>query len=58
MVLGKPKKELIETTVSQDTMCENTKADLGSKGQTMDFSRERHLSGLYNKRNSSRIGLI
>ena len=32
-------------------MYENAKVDLGSKGQTRDFSRERHLSKLYNKKN-------
>ena len=39
-------------------MRENAKADLGSRGQTKDSSRERHLSGLYNRRNSLRIELI
>ena len=39
-------------------MHKNIKVDLGSKGQTKDFSRERHLSRLYNKRNSLKIGLI
>ena len=50
--------ELVETVVSWDTMCENIEADLGSRGQTKDFSRERHLSELYNKRNGLKIGLI
>ena len=39
-------------------MCGTMKADLGSRGQIKDFSKKRHLSGLYNKRNSLRIGLI
>jgi len=39
-------------------MRETVKVNLGSRGQTKDFSRERHLSGLYNKRNGLRIRLI
>ena len=54
----KQKRELIKTAVNIDTICEIAKIDLGSRGQTKDSSRERHLSGLYNKRNSLRIGLI
>jgi len=29
-----------------------------SKGQTMDFSRERHLSGLHNNSSSSEMELV
>ena len=35
-------------------MYKTIKADLGSRGQTKDFSRERYLSGLYNKKNRGR----
>ena len=58
MVLKKLERELIETAVNKDTTRETVKADLGSRGQTKDFSRERHLSGLYNKRNGLKIGFI
>ena len=58
MVLKKLKKELVETVVDKDIICKTVKADLGSRGQTKDFSRERHLSRLYNKRNSLGIGFI
>ena len=44
--------------VSWDTMRENAEADLGSRGQTKDSSRERRLSKLYNKKNSLRTELI
>ncbi len=33
-------------------MREITKVDLGSKGQTKDLSKRRHLSGLYSKKNN------
>jgi len=39
-------------------MYKNAEADLGNKGQTKDFSRERHLSKLYNKRNGLKTELI
>ena len=58
MVLKKLKRELTETAVDKDTIYKNIKVDLGSRGQTKDFSRERHLSKLYNKRNGLRIGLV
>ncbi len=58
MVPKKLERELIETAVSWDTTRETVEADLGSRGQTKDFSRERRLSRLYNKRNGLRIGLI
>ncbi len=57
MVLKK-ERELTETVVGKDIMRENVKADLRSRGQTKDFNRERHLSRLYSKRNSLRMGLI
>jgi len=41
-----------------DTIYKIAEVDLGSRGQTKDFSRERYLSKLYNKRNSLKIGLI
>ena len=54
----KRKRELIRTAVSINIIYEIAKVDLGSKGQTKDPSRGRHLSGLYNKRNGLKIGLI
>ena len=39
-------------------MRKNAEVDLGSRGQTKDFSKERHLNKLYNKRNSLKIELI
>ena len=39
-------------------MRKTIEVDLGSRGQTKDFSKERRLSGLYNKRNSSKTELI
>ena len=56
-----PKKlrwELIGTAVSIDIIYKIAEVDLRSRGQTKDFSRERRLSRLYNKRNGLRIGLI
>ena len=58
MVLKKLEREFIETAVDKDTMHKTIEIDLGSRGQTKDSSRERHLSGLYNKRNGLGIGLI
>ena len=58
MVPKKRKRELIETIVSQDIIRKNVEIDLGSKGQTKDFSKERYLSRLYNKKNGLRIELI
>ena len=49
MELKKPKGELIRAAVSIDTIYGITKVDPGSRGQTKDFSRERHLSRLYNE---------
>ena len=39
-------------------MYKNVKVDLGSRGQTKDFSRERHLSELHSKRNGLRMGFV
>ncbi len=58
MVLEKLERELVEGVVSQDTIYKIAEVDLGSRGQTKDFSRERYLSELYNKRDSLRMGLI
>ncbi len=58
MVPKKLKEELIETVVGKGTTYKTAEVDLGSRGQTKDFSRERYLSELYNKRNGSRIELI
>ena len=57
MVPGKQKKKLIETAVDKGTTRETIKANLGSRGQTKDFSKKRCLSGLYSKRNGLRIEL-
>ena len=54
----KPKREFIRTIVSIDTTREIAKGDLGSRGQTKDFSRRRYLSELYNKKNSLKRGHI
>ena len=58
MVPRKLKREFIETIIDKGTIYKTVKADLRSRGQTKDFSRERYLSRLYNKRNSLRMGLI
>ncbi len=58
MIPKKLRRELTETAVDKDTTHKTIKADLGSKVQTKDSSRERYLSELYNKRNGLRIGLI
>ena len=58
MELKRPRRELVGTVVSIDTICEIAKVDPGSRGQTKDSSRERYLSGLHNKRNGLKTGLI
>ena len=58
MELKKPRRELVGTVVSIDTICEIAKVDPGSRGQTKDLSRRRHLSGLHSKKNSLKRGHI
>jgi len=48
----KPRRELIRTAVSINIIYGIAKVDLGSRGQIKDLNRKRHLSELYNKRNS------
>ena len=40
------------------TIYKNVGADLGSKGQTKDLSKGRHLSGLYNKKSGLKKELV
>ena len=47
----RPKGELVGTAVSIDITREIAEVNLGSKGQTKDLSRRRHLSGLCSKKN-------
>ena len=54
----KLKRGPIRTIESTDTIRGITKVDPGSRGQTKDLSRKRHLSGLYSKKNSSKRGYI
>ena len=58
MELKKLRRELIRTIVSTDTIYEITKVDLGSRGQTKNLNKRRHLSELHSKRNSLRRGHI
>ena len=51
MDLKRLKGKLVGTAVSMDTIHKIAKVDLGSRGQTKDFSRRRYLSELYSKRN-------
>ena len=54
----KLKRELVRTAISIDIMCKITEVDLGSRGQTKDFSRRRCLSELYNKKSGSKRGHV
>ena len=54
----KLKGELVRTAVNINTTHEITKVDLGSKGQTKDLYRKRHLSEPYSKRNGLKRGYI
>ena len=58
MVLKRLRRELAETVVGKDIIHKTVKADLGSRGQTKDSNKERCLSGLYNKRNGLKMGLV
>ena len=54
----KLKRELVRTIVNINTTREIAKVNLGSRGQTKDFSKKRCLSKLYSKRNGLKRGYI
>ncbi len=58
MVLRKEERELIRIVGNKAIMQKNVGVSLGSKGQTRDFNKKRHLSRLYNKKNNSLKELI
>jgi len=58
VVLKKLKRELVRTAVSIDTIHKIAKVDPGSRGQTKDLCRKRHLNRLYSKKNGLKRGYI